>query len=357
MGSFHQTRLSFMRVLLRHLAHRRWQVERTVWEIDARGAGVAVYEARGEGWVYSLVAFGHDLDPAKRTDRVIADEWDSTFALHDGVVTRADIERLAGNVPRQEAGRCTSAELVMSRANRSVRLFDQVVSELAQGRQPRAADLDAVGYLMRTTAVYGSGKFGLADRERIADRPALCGPFAAEMLTVWLIRAFTADLVEHLAALRSPDTAVRFERSLRRRLGVGNSTGLGMAPFIVNHPGLFHRWISARETALSRVLALEHAGRAEVAAFRDRLARAQRQMSAWRVADAVQTARIEQLIGDLHRIAAEVEAMDFASAFVWRRAFCLCRDAARIRGTGTACHFAARTSWRPHRRFERHDGR
>ena len=30
MGSFHQTRLSFMRVLLRHLAHHRWQVERTL---------------------------------------------------------------------------------------------------------------------------------------------------------------------------------------------------------------------------------------------------------------------------------------------------------------------------------------
>jgi len=46
MGSFHQTRLSFMRVLLRRLAREGWQVARTRWEIDADGVGTAVYEAR-----------------------------------------------------------------------------------------------------------------------------------------------------------------------------------------------------------------------------------------------------------------------------------------------------------------------
>ncbi|MGE0239289.1 MAG: DUF3726 domain-containing protein [Parvibaculaceae bacterium] len=321
MGSFHQTRLSFMRVLLRHLARERWRVERTLWEIDAKGAGVAVYEVRGEGWIYSLIAFGHELDPAKRTDRVIAEEWDATFALHDGIVTRVDIERLSRNVPRQEAGRCSAAELVMARANRSVRLFDNVVAALADGRQPDAAELDGVGYLMRTTAVYGSGKFGLADHERIAGRPGLSGPFAAEMLTVWLIRAFTTDLVEHLAALRSPDMAVRLDRGIRRRLGVGNSTGLGMAPFVVNHPGLFHRWISARETALGRVLALDHAGAAEIAVFRDRFVRVRLQMAAWRVDDMLQTARIEQLMLDLDRLASEIEATDLKTPFAWRRVF------------------------------------
>ena len=40
---------------------------------------------------------------------------------------------------------------------------------------------------------------------------------------------------------------------IRRRLGVGNSTGLGMAPFFINHPALIHAWINARETALARV--------------------------------------------------------------------------------------------------------
>ncbi len=321
MGSFHQTRLSFMRVLLRRLVRENWQVVRTLWDIDAKGEGVAVYEARGNGRVYSLIAFGHDLDPSKRTDRVIADEWDATFALHDGVVNQGDIDRLARNVPKQEAGRCSAAELVMARANRSVRLFDHVVARLAEGKQPQAAELDSVGYLMRTTAVYGSGKFGLADRERIADRAEVSGPFAAEMLTVWLSRAFTADLVEHLAALRAPGRAVRLDRDLRRRLGVGNSTGLGMAPFVVNHPGLFHRWISARETALGRVRAVERASAQEIAIFRDRLARAVRQMAVWQVEDVVQTRRIEELRRDIDRLATSVAAGDLAAAFAWDRLF------------------------------------
>ncbi len=92
----------------------------------------------------------------------------------------------------------------MARANRSVRLFDHVIEALAAGRQPQREFIDEVGYLMRTTAVYGSGKFGAADRESIAQRPELAAPFQAEMLTVFLIRAFTLDLVEHLAQARAP---------------------------------------------------------------------------------------------------------------------------------------------------------
>ena len=40
----------------------------------------------------------------------------------------------------------------------------------------------------RTTAVYGSGKFGLADRYRIKDRPEINGPFRIEMMLVYLVR-------------------------------------------------------------------------------------------------------------------------------------------------------------------------
>jgi hypothetical protein len=321
MGSFHQTRLSFMRVLLRRLARERWQVARVIWDIDARGQGTAVYEARGNGRVYSLVAFGHDLDPAKRTDRVIAEEWDATFVLHDGVVSNADIERLARNVPLQEAGRCSASELVLARANRSVRLFDHVVACLAAGRQPATQDLDAVGYLMRTTAVYGSGKFGLADRERIAARAEFSGPFAAEMLTVWLIRAFTTDLVEHMAALSAPGLAVKLDRSLRRRLGVGNATGLGMAPFVVNHPGLFHRWISARETALARVLSVKYATNSDIAVFHNRLTRGMRQIAEWRTDDPVQSGRIEGLVRDLDRLAEKLGNTDLHEPFAWQDLF------------------------------------
>jgi hypothetical protein len=314
LGSFHQTRLSFMRVLLRRLARECWTFDRPVWDLDARGVGVAVYRARGPERTYSLVAFSHDLPPEKRTDRVIAEEWDATFALVDGEPSLADIARLKDNVPRQEAGRVEASELVLARANRSVRLFDHVVQSLAAGRQPDAADLAAIGYLMRTTAVYGSGKFGLADRESICDRPEFSGPFQAEMLAVFLIRAFTFDLVDHLARSTS-STAVPLDPALRRNLGVGNATGLGMAPFLVNHPALIDRWIAARETALARVRNLPSADQWPI--FLSLLPRARALVAGWKVDDAVQTPRIAELARDLDGLAAHVSKAPSAGFRPW----------------------------------------
>lgn len=303
LGAQHATRLSFMRAMLRRVAGEGWRCTRTIWRIDGKGVGVAVYEAVGPNHTYSLVAFGHDLPPEKRTDRVIAEAWDATFALFDGRPTEADLARLGANVPKQEAGRVSEKELVLLRANRSVRLFEHVISALAEGRQPEAAELDRVGYLMRTTAVYGGGKFGLGDRERYAGRAELAGPFRAEMLAVWLARAFTTDLVEHLAGVRDPARAVPLDRDLRRHLGVGNSTGLGMAPFVVNHPTLFGRWVEARERALARV----RSERQTTPQIRDRflelLARARAYAATWRVEDQGYTQRIARLESDLGRLA------------------------------------------------------
>ena len=136
MGSFHQSRLSFMRVLLRRLKAEEWQFRQDKWDIDKHGVGVATYEAFGPQRTYTLVVFAHDLPDKKRSDRVIAEAWDATFTLHDGTISKDDIARLAANVPQQEAGRISGRELVLSRANRSVRLFDYVVDCLAQGKQP-----------------------------------------------------------------------------------------------------------------------------------------------------------------------------------------------------------------------------
>ncbi|MEM7709215.1 MAG: hypothetical protein AAF264_00340, partial [Pseudomonadota bacterium] len=225
LGAAHPTRLSFLRVLLRRIVREArcgtGGARRDVWDIDAAGVGHAVYGVRLGGRTYSLVAFAHDLPDEMRSDRVIATAWDATFTLFDGTPMPDDIARLAANVPRQEAGRIGPGELILARANRSVRLFRQVVDALAQGRQPDPADIAPVGYLMRTTAVYGSGKFGAADRIDLCARPELAAPFQAEMLTVWLIRAFTVDLVEHLARVRGGARAVRLDRDIRRDLGVG----------------------------------------------------------------------------------------------------------------------------------------
>lgn len=303
MGSAHPTRLSFLRQLLRRIETEGWRFDRPLWDIDARGVGRAVYRAIGPVRTYSLVAFAHDLPDEMRSDRVIATAWDATFTLFDGDPTPADIDRLAANVPLQEAGRISPRELSLSRANRSVRLFSHVVGRLSQGLQPEPAEVAAVGYLMRTTAVYGAGKFGAADRSVIAGREELSAPFQAEMLSVWLTRQFTTDLVEHLAAVRGGARAVRLDPAVRRSLGVGNSTGLGMAPFLVRHPVLLNNWMLAREDALARVRAQTEAPVERVAGLRNALAECRRNLDLWHSDHPVQTARLASLRADLDRIA------------------------------------------------------
>ncbi len=115
--------------------------------------------------------------------------------------------------------------------------------------------LAEVGYLYRTTAVYGNGKFGIADFGCLQDNPDFSQPFSAQMFTVYLLRHFSIEQINHMAQALDPQRAVQLAPALQRYLGVGNATGLGMAPFLINHPQLVERWISTRETALALVLA------------------------------------------------------------------------------------------------------
>lgn len=317
LGSFHQCRLSFMRVLLRRLKRENWRFDRPAFQIDARGVGHAVYSAHGPDRSYSLVAFAHDLPPEKRSDRVIATEWDATFTLFDGLPDAADIARLRASIPKQEAGRVTETELSVSRANRSVRLWDHVVERLAAGQQPDAELAQSVGYLMRTTAVYGSGKLGAADREMTSERPEFRAPFQIEMLSVFLTRAFVMDLVEHMAALKSPQTAVTMDPELRHSFGIGNSTGLGMAPFLMNHPALLNNWIAARELALARVRALPTATPDTVAEFTQILARAQLNAAVWHSDHPLQIAKIKSLREDLKLLASQLKQHPLSGAQPW----------------------------------------
>ena len=317
MGAAHPHRLSFMRLLLRRAKREGWTFSRRVWECDADGYGTAVYTANGPEHCYSLIAFSHYLDPSKRSDRVIATAWDATFTLFDGIPDRADLDRLRANVPLQEAGRVSGKELSVSRTNRSVRLFDHVVERLAKGMQPDEALIKEVGYLMRTTAVYGSGKLGAADYQAIGTRPEFKAPFQAEMLSVYMTRQFTLDLVEHIAEARAPGKAAKLAPDLKRQFGVGNSTGLGMAPYLVNHPVLLNAWLTVRETALMRVRNLPTATVQQEKAFRKLVERAKRGIKDWKTDDPVQTERLKILATDFDQLAHHIDADGFAASLPW----------------------------------------
>ncbi|SDX54892.1 hypothetical protein SAMN05444358_10753 [Ruegeria halocynthiae] len=319
LGSLHQCRLSFMRQLTRRMAAEQWVFTRPVFDIDDNGVGHAVYSAQSPDHIYSLVAFAHDLPPEQRSDRVIAEAWDATFALFDGVPSKDDIQRLSQNVPLQEAGRISESELSLSRANRSVRLWTHVVDRLAAGQQPDLEQIYKVGYLMRTTAVYGSGKFGAADREKIADRSEVSGPFQAEMLSVYLTRTFVRDLVQHMASVKGGTQTAQLDPQIARWLGIGNSTGLGMAPFIVNHPILFNNWIMVREEAIARVRSIETATEAEVAKFLDIFERSKLSISWWRSEHPIQIEKLTALNADLRAISDYLDQTDLTGNRPWDR--------------------------------------
>ena len=335
LGSMHQSRLSFMRVLTRRLAREQWRFEQTAFEIDETGQGHAVYTAHGPERSYSLIAFAHDLPPEKRSDRVIAEAWDATFTLFDGVPTAEDIDRLSRNIPVQEAGRVSGSELSVSRANRSVRLWEHVVKALASGVQPDRAQIDAVGYLMRTTAVYGSGKLGAADREMIADRPEFRAPFQVEMLSVYLTRWFVMDLVQHMANCRAAatgTTAAKLDIEIARSMGIGNSTGLGMAPFLLNHPVLFNNWVAARERAIQTVRNIAEASPEDVSLFRGLVERSKITIAKWHSDHPIQIEKLAGLRGDVAKTDHYLEAHALTGMNPWDGLYRWAEDALTVEG-------------------------
>ncbi len=300
LGSFHQSKLSFLRSFLNEF--KDWKYNRDLFDLNDRGYGVAIYSFSKDKKTYSLVCFANELKDEERSDRVIATKWDAAFALYDGIPSKIDIDRLSQNVPKQEVGRLSYKELTLSRANRSVRAFNYVVECLSKGIQPNTNELSKVGYLYRTTAVYGSGKFGLADRFRIKNRDEINGPFRLEMMLVYLVRQFTFDQVNHIAKHKNPKDAVELDLDICRNLGIGNSTGLGMAPFIINHPSLLNNWILAKETALKKIREIEKVSEEEFKIFYNCLIKSLKNVTSWNTESEYQKKKINNLINDLQHL-------------------------------------------------------
>jgi hypothetical protein len=330
LGSHFQSRLSFVRSSMRKMMNEQWRIERTRFDLDAEGFGTAIYRIDTASAHYHCVIFSMYLPPEKRSDRVIADQWDVSFVLLAGDVDEPQLADLRRNVPLQEAGRFDARVLVLSRANRSLRNFERFLGALAEGCQPDPRQLAEVGYLYRTTAVYGNGKFGIADFSGLQGNADFTQPFSAQMFTVYLLRHFSIEQIEHMARARNPQRAVGLDAALQRYLGVGNSTGLGMAPFLINHPQLVDQWITARETALARVLA-QPAGLAEVQRFNGLLNRAHQHLRETITDDLRQSAIDRQTLMDL-RALTQWFVLQPLSADLWSRL----QDWARLQG-GVGC--------------------
>ena len=320
LGSFHQSKLSFLRSFIREF--KNWEFNRDIFDLDKDGYGVVVYSVRKNKRIYSLICFSQHINAEERSDRVIATKWDAAFVLHDGVPTKNDIERLKENVPKQEIGRMSNKELALSRANKSVRIFDHVVNSLSSGKQPDVNLLNKVGYLYRTTAVYGSGKFGLADRFRIKDRKEICGPFRLEMMLVYLVRQFTFDQINHISKMKNPNEFISLDKKIAKNLGIGNSTGLGMAPFIVNHPTLLHQWIYNREKALKEIRSIKDVSKKEIEHFKFCLEKSKKIIDTWYTDSKYQNKKIKSLKNDLIKFNEYFSSLKFISKkYLWNEIF------------------------------------
>ena len=299
LGSFHQSKLSFLRSFLSEF--KNWEFKRDLFNLNQNGYGEAVYSFKKNKRVYSLVCFANLLSDEERSDRVIATKWDAAFTLYDGIPSKFDIQRLKTEVPKQEIGRLSYKELALSRANKSVRVFNHVVDNLSKGIQPDLNLLSNVGYLYRTTAVYGSGKFGLADRFRIKDREEINGPFRLEMMLVYIVRQFTFDQVNHVAYYKNPKKAVKLDINICKNLGIGNSTGLGMAPFIVNHPTLLNNWIMSREIALQKIRQIKQVDEKDFNLFLECVTKSLTNITSWNTESIYQKTKIKSLLKNVRK--------------------------------------------------------
>jgi len=325
LGAMHQSRLSFMRILVRHVMRERWQINMTTMGLNDEGYGTAIYEIQTPHDLFSFVIFSDYLSPDERNDRVIASKWDLTMALVEGKVDDIYVENLRQNVPKQEAGRVDARVFVLSRANRSARNFEYVVDQLAAGGQPDINKIAKVGYLYRTTAVYGSGKLGMADWEKVATRwPDFSRPFSAEMFVCFMLRNFSLFQAEHIAQKREPDSFNPMKPDIKRYFGIGNSTGLGMAPYLMNHPLLINQWVEMRELALARVRLLGQYNEQAKENLNRLISRVQGHMAETVTEDEWQSDNNVQVLADLERLTQrlELELDSWNSLILWSEEAC-----------------------------------
>ncbi|MBO1530538.1 hypothetical protein J3492_04845 [Psychrobacter sp. F1192] len=273
LGAMHQTRISFVRTLLRKMDREKWSLSTHLWDLDDNGYGQVIYRLTTPEHTYHLVVFCNEIADDERNDRVIAQKWDVTFGLVFGEIGQALLDDLKANVPLQEAGRNSNMVMVLARANKSVRVFEHIVSALAAGRQPDLEVLAQVGYILRTTAVYGNGKFGIYDFKPLDHSEDFNQSFRAQMCAVYLLREFSLDWVDFLAKKKGGNKAVALHPEIKRYLGIGNATGLGMAPYLINHPCVVDQWLTTREEAVQATLVCDIEAE-KVAYFSSLLARA-----------------------------------------------------------------------------------
>jgi hypothetical protein len=240
------SRLSAARAVLERMVRERWSVQMVSFEIDERSQGEALYRVRAGERIFDFIVFGFEPDLTSRTGRITEKNWDMMAAVVEGETTEEDRAVTRRELPKLYVGRAIPGTLTWARSNRSFRAFDHVVDALSVGRQPDTRFLWEIGYLMRNTGLDGNGTFNTRSFLALDEDHPLRDPLHAQLFTAYLMREYAADLVNALAAHRSA-RAVELSRPLRRMIGIGNGSALGLLFFVNTHPHLIGSWLEQRQ--------------------------------------------------------------------------------------------------------------
>lgn len=258
LAAIQPSRLSGARTFMARMIREHWDIENQRFDVNAEGEGTVVYSIKSPTQEFSFIAFSYAPRREGRTGRIIGRAWDMKGTLNEGPATEADIEHARSQLPLLYRGRATRNALIWCRSNRSMRVFDATLNALAEGRQPAIEEVNAACYLMRNTGLDGNGTFGTRSFASLGAGHVMGGMLEAQLLVAYLMREFSCDLVEHLARLKSA-SAVPLDPALRRFIGVGNGSALGLIFFVQKHPRLIDSWLSARESAIAEALAIQPA--------------------------------------------------------------------------------------------------
>lgn len=249
------TRFSFARSLLTRMTRNRWRIELTHIDVDQVGAGRLVYTIRAEGRKFLFGVMSFPPQDTEYSGRIADGGFDFIGTIMDGKADHARImEELDEFATKLWSGRTDNSTYGWTQANRSNRFFDHTVESLASGRQPDIEYLaSGGGYIIRNAGYFGNGRFGTRSWLSLEPGHPFSEPYHLDLLALYLFRTVGFDVAEAIARRRNPTGAVALRPDLKRKLGIGNSSGVGMVAALIRWPA----WMSAYN--FPRELALAHA--------------------------------------------------------------------------------------------------
>ena len=247
------TRLSFARNLISRMARERWRIELRHMEMDRNGVGRFIYgiEANGHQLHFGMLAFAPQ--EVEWPGRIADAGFDFLGAVLDGPVDAPrmwrELDELNG---KMWSGRTDNQCYGWTAINRSNRFFDHTVERLAEGKQP---DLDFLatggGYIVRNAGWHGNGRFGTRSWLSFPPDHPFSYPYHMDLFALYIERVAGFDVAEAIARARNLSSAATLSPELKRVLGIGNSSGVGMVAALVRWPTWMSAYHYPRELALA----------------------------------------------------------------------------------------------------------